>query len=402
MITKRIATGALLCSLALAPAQRAVADGGDFALGVAAGVIGSAVVRDMKKKNQAKAQQQAAPVASSSGSSSATRSANREVQTALNYFGFPVGTPDGVLGRNSRAGIADFQTYMGYPVTGQLTAYQQDFLVSSYSRALAGGASTDQAIAANPQGAKGLLSQWSTVAVAPAATTAGQVPSFLAQSGGATSLSAYCAQVEAATSGVVSASADPNAILSSDFCNARATAISDSTALMAQVQGYSPAQIDIQCDGFGPVLRDYVTALGQDPEAQVLERVSGWTRSSGLDPDVLAGTAQVCLGSGYARDNLDVAIGSALVLTALGQGGYAELPGHHLSQGFGVPRRPDLALDWYEAALAAPVAVFAPGDVARMDALRRAAYSVAGRADTGAVPTFATGGALTTKAVASP
>ncbi len=99
---------------------------------------------------------------------------------------------------------------------------------------------------------------------------------------------------------------------------------------------------------------------------------------------MLAGTAQVCLGSGYARDNLDVAIGSALVLTALGQGGYAELPGHHLSQGFGVPRRPDLALDWYDAALAAPVAVFAPGDVARMDTLRRAAYSVAGQADTGA------------------
>jgi hypothetical protein len=285
-----------------------------------------------------------------------------------------------------------------------LTPYQQDFLISSYSRALAGGASTDQAIAANPQGAKGLLSQWSTVAAAPAAggTTAAQVPSFLAQSGGALPLSAYCAQVEAETSGVVSASADANAVLSFDFCNARSVAISDSSALMAQVQGYTPAQIDVQCDGFGPVLKDYVTALGQAPEAEVLERVSGWTRSSGLDPDVLAGTAQVCLGSGYARDNLDVAIGSALVLTALGQGGYAELPGHHLSQGFGVPRRPDLALDWYDAALAAPVAVFAPGDAARMEALRRAAYSVAGRADTGAVPTFATGGSLTTKAAASP
>ncbi len=147
---------------------------------------------------------------STSGTSSATRAANREVQTALNYFGFPVGTPDGVLGRNSRAGIADFQTYMGYPVTGQLTAYQQDFLVGSYSRALAGGASTDQAIAANPQGAKGLLSQWSTVAVAPAASAddrrAGAV---LRGAVGRRSmpLSGYCAPGRGGDAGVVAASA---------------------------------------------------------------------------------------------------------------------------------------------------------------------------------------------------
>ena len=43
---------------------------------------------------------------------------NRQVQSALNYFGFPVGTPDGVLGSRSREAIAGYQAYLMYPATG--------------------------------------------------------------------------------------------------------------------------------------------------------------------------------------------------------------------------------------------------------------------------------------------
>ncbi len=204
-MTQRIATGAVMLALAMAPAQRVMADGGDFALGVAAGVIGSAVVRDMKKKNQAKAQTTYSQPAttSTSGSkaasaNSAQREQNRQVQTALNYFAFPVGTPDGVLGRKSQAGIAEFQNYMGYPVTGQLTLAQQDFLLTSFNRAQAGGAATNEAIASNAQGVRGLLTDYAgqlapVTAGAAAVTTQGKIPSFMAAGTGGGSLSAFCA-----------------------------------------------------------------------------------------------------------------------------------------------------------------------------------------------------------------
>ncbi|MDH3263876.1 MAG: peptidoglycan-binding protein, partial [Paracoccaceae bacterium] len=86
-------------------------------------------------------------------------------------------------------------------------------------------------------------------------------------------------------------------------------------------------------------------------------------------------------------DNMDVAIASALLLTALGEPSYAELIGHHLTQGFGTTSRPDLALDWFdmsfEAAEAGARSVVAPGQPERIELVRQAAYSVGGRAATG-------------------
>jgi len=106
--------------------------------------------------------------------------------------------------------------------------------------------------------------------------------------------------------------------------------------------------------------------------------------SSGMAPAQLAGTAKICLGVGYTTDAMDVAIGSALLLTALGEKGYGELLGHHLSQGFGAAVRPDLALGWYEMGLAATQAgasIFAPGLPDRTDLIRKAAYTINGRSD---------------------
>lgn len=48
---------------------------------------------------------------------------------------------------------------MGYPVTGQLTAYEQDLLISSYHRAQAGGYSVTQA-AVYPEGSRSLLKHY--------------------------------------------------------------------------------------------------------------------------------------------------------------------------------------------------------------------------------------------------
>jgi hypothetical protein len=415
IMTKRIATGAVLFALAFAPAQRAAADGKDFALGIVTGVVGSAVVRDIRKRNQA----QQTPVYSNpqysttsqyrttstrSSIPSAQREENRQVQTALNYFAFPAGSPDGVLGRRSRGAISEYQGYLGYPVTGQLAEDQRAFLVNSYYRAQSGGAATDQAIASKPDGVRGLLTEWrsasagnATNSAAPAAAT-GAVPSFLAGSTAGMPLSSYCDKVGKRTTlngGVTPAAGvtDANFALSEQFCLARGAAIAESNDLMAGVAGYTPKQIAEQCGGFGPLLKPYVALLGTTPETQVLNEVSAWAQDTGQRPEELAGTARVCLGTGYASDDMDLAIGSALILTALGDTGYAELAGHHLSQGFGAEKRPELARDWYDLALTAPERVFTVGGADRDAVIRKAAAVVSGRAEAteaGTLPTFST------------
>ena len=131
------------------------------------------------------------------------------------------------------------------------------------------------------------------------------------------------------------------------------------------------------------MLKDQVAALSLQPRDQVLQGVQAFVLKSGMSPAQLSGTAKVCLGVGYTTDNMDVAIGSALLLTALGEGAYGELLGHHLSQGYGANVRPDLALDWYDtglAAMGAGAAVFAPGITDRPDVIRKAAFTIGGRA----------------------
>jgi len=90
------------------------------------------------------------------------------------------------------------------------------------------------------------------------------------------------------------------------------------------------------------------------------------------------------------------------VLVAVGERAYGELLGHHLSQGVGVTRRPDLAQDWYADSLSAidagMPAVFAPGQPERQGLLRKASMSLNGAvfpepapvvpASTSALPSF--------------
>ncbi|NND20144.1 MAG: peptidoglycan-binding protein, partial [Silicimonas sp.] len=121
-----------------------MADAGDALVGgIIGGVIGGAIVNERNKKRVVTRKVYRQPVYS------AQREENRQVQTSLNYFGFPAGSPDGVLGRNSRSAISQYQAHLGYPVTGYLTDYEKSFLLSSHNRAVAGGPVTHQQIAQN-------------------------------------------------------------------------------------------------------------------------------------------------------------------------------------------------------------------------------------------------------------
>lgn len=429
----RIATSIIALSLAVVPAGRAAADNAVVG-GIVGGIIGGIIVNEASKNRanqRATTQRQATK--STSGQTAAVREANREVQTALNYFGFPVGAPDGAMGPKSRAAVADYQAFMGYPPTGNLNTFERDHLVSSYYRAQSGGALTAQQVAGNPMGVRGLLHIYRDerigvpgagtfaggamagagagmalgggmpfagapmVPVAPAApalpsfaapgaSAAPAMPSFLA--GGAVSLSSHCAKVAVVTSsngGYMTQlnMTDPGLALAEQFCLARTYGIAQGEDLTAKVQGFTPQQVAQQCAGFGPVLKDQVAAVSVRPMPEVMQAVQSFVLTSGMAPAQLGGTARICLGAGYVADDMDVAMGSALILAALGERAYGELVAHHLVSGIGAARRPDLALPWFDSALGAPGAEvpspFAPGMADRAGLVRMAAYAAAGQ-----------------------
>lgn len=420
MISKSLTAAIAMAALTAVPIERAQADtlGGFVAGAVIGGVVGHQIGKNQKQQRQRVV---------TSGTSSAVRAERREIQTSLNYFGFPAGTPDGVLGKRSRAAISNYQAHMGYPATGQLTAFEQDFLLTSYRRAIAGGATTNQQIAANPQGPKGLLWTYrdqaagvgtsttlaatnpnapavTTVVVTQPTTATGTtqqpietatalqpLPNFLGNSAAPQlSLASHCNQVNLVTTsngGFTNADnlTDASFAMNEQFCLARTYAISESEELVAKVNGFTPDQIEQQCKGFGPALEGYVASLSAKASAEVMGDVATFAGSSGMSAEQLSGTAKICLGVGYRIDDMQVAVGSGLLLASLGQPVYGELMGHHLLGGFGTAENATLAQEWYklgfDALAAGATPVFAPGQTERPALLQKAALSLSGTAN---------------------
>ena len=422
---KALASAGIAASLIVGPVGQAQADAGDAIAGaLIGGIIGHAIAKDQQKRKSSTARK-SSKSSSKSSVSSAQREQNREVQTALNFFGFPVGTPDGSIGPKSRSAISSYQATLGYPATGQLTEYERTILVTAYHRGVAGGPLVAQTVAGHPMGIKGLLLgqrdemagvdtaamavgtqpvpqpalPGTVMAMAPelpslmpepeaAAPAAPALPGFMGSGVAQVSLASQCNKISLLTNsngGYVTAATMTDAAfaLGEQFCLARTYAMATGEELAAKVAGFTPQQIAQQCAGFGPILSEHVAALSLRSRDEVLQGVQQFILGSGMSPAQLAGTAKVCLGVGYTTDAMDVAVGSALLLTALGERAYAELPGHHLSQGFGASVRPDLALDWYQMGLDAMGqggSVFAPGLTERPALIRKAAFTMAGRA----------------------
>ena len=376
--------------------------------------------------------------------SSEQRAANIEVQNALNHFGWTVGGADGSLGPKSRSAITEYQACMGYPATGELADHQRSVLVTALHRSEAGGSAIAEIVSGSVHGMRGVLiaqeaemtagtsmaagaitpdalPQPGSVAAAaaaaipvllpqpeaaPAAVIAPTpvievaveatpepaaepgLPSFMGANGAKGSLIQECNAVAmmTATNGgytTIDTLKDAGFALSEQFCLVRGDAVAQGQALAAKIAGFTSEQISAQCAALALALAEHVAALSLKPQDQVLAGVESFVLTSGMSPAQLSGTAKVCLGVGYAEDQMDVAIGSALLLTALGEKGYAELLGHHLSQGFGATQRPDLAEAWYEtgaSAMGAGGAVFIKGLQGRDTLILKAAYALNGRA----------------------
>jgi peptidoglycan hydrolase-like protein with peptidoglycan-binding domain len=381
---------------ALTPADRAAADGAEaFVGGLLGSAVGTAIVNHQQRQRVIVERRY---VPKRPGVSSYQREENRQVQTALNYFGFPAGVADGVLGANSRAAIGQYQAFLGYPPTGALTEYEKVFLTSSYQRAIVGGPQTAQTIAAGGQGSRGLLLAYRQeqmgVPAAPAApapatpapvieaaappaeaptveqpeTVAAEaetgLPSFM-PGDAAASVASYCNRVSLATGvngGFVTAAAmtDPMQALGEQFCLARTYAIERGESLAGTVQGFTMAEMETQCDAFAPSMSGYQARLASQDPAEVRAALQDFVASTGVAPAQMSGSARICLGLGYQGDDAEVALASALVLVGLGEEAYGELLGHHLVNGFATPKRPDRGVEWLDAAASALAAGATP------------------------------------------
>ncbi|WP_171133695.1 MULTISPECIES: peptidoglycan-binding domain-containing protein [unclassified Ruegeria] len=409
MLVRLITTLGVALSLAVTAPQIARADAGEILGGaVVGGVIGYAIGKDQQRKKQAQTTR-----TYRSGIPSTTQGA--QTQTALNYFGYNAGRVDGQIGRGTRAAIERYQASMGYPINGyDFPPYQYDLLQQAYYWATSGGQAATQltgqpllleyrrqvqaatALAAAPVAPAPVAPAPVTPVVttpqpeaAPATesteTASSTLPSLFSGGTARPSLANSCSAVMLQTSSnggytTLANMSDPDFALSEQFCLARSYAMAGGEDLIQDIQGLTPDQISAQCAAFGESLAPQVAALSLSSKADAEAQMRQFALDSGLSPDNLAATSKVCLAMGYRQDNMDAAVGSALMLAAIGEPAYGELVGHHLREGFGVQERRDLAVQWYDASLAAldtgSQAVFLPSQSDRPQLLRAAVTQI--------------------------
>ena len=355
---KHLTSSAMILALTAAgatlPMNRAAANGhaGAAILGA---IIGGALVagaNNNRRNNN-----------THSTASSAQRTENRAVQTALNYFDFPAGTPDGVFGRRTRTAVSSYQAFMNFPVTGELTQYQKDFLLNSHQRAELGGAETSRIILTDPNGSRALLISFmeqqggGNTGLGQGNTLQANNPANDFGSGGSTAqtspagLPVFVTSQEASMNELCISGIQPNSV-EAQFCNLRAYAIDEGDRLAASVQGTTRADIQAQCEAFAPTLDPYVSTVSLADAGAAKSELQSWVSGSGSSVASLEGIAKVCLGVGYTTDNSAVALASIMTLVGTGQAGYEELLAYHLALGFGFEGKEniDRGAQWLENA----------------------------------------------------
>lgn len=378
LIGKKAVSAALACMLAATPVPGAANDlGKALAIGAVGVMAGCALTGKCQKKSPSR----------SSGVSSAQRAQNKSVQSALNAFGFPVGTPDGALGPKSRAGISNYQSYMGYNPTGYLNDYERSILLESHQRMNAGGGQAYPQVVAQ-EGPKGLLKAFNDPNYPPRATSvpipqppvvaaapvAPQLPAAtlpqvtqatpalptLAPLPGlqkaSTSMSERCEVVDLMTRTnqgpmQVANLTDADQALSEQFCAARSFAILDGQST-AESYNLSAEQVDQACglvkDAMAAPMSKLSTA---DPASIVVEAKAAGASLSGGDATRAGVYGRVCTGVGYRSNDAEIALGGLLMMVGSGAAPYGEMLGHHVREGFGATSNDGTAAAWYTDAM---------------------------------------------------
>lgn len=394
MLKSKLLSTLTMAALIAVPVERAQASDAGAAIGGM--ILGGIIVNEMNKNKQRQR-----TVYRTAPAYSVTREENRQIQTALNYFGYNAGTADGVMGSRSRSAVSQYQAQMGFTPDGQIDPYERDFLLGSYQRALSSShvAPYNQIMAT--QGPSGLLRTYrneqlgiATTAAqptpapapipapapmpapvataapapapvpapapAPAPVTARQdnaaLPSFTF---GQTdrSVNEHCNQINvltAANGGITAPGRvqDAEFALNEQFCLARTHAMAESTSITATIPNMTDAQIAQQCEGLAQVIAPQLGSLAASRPDQVIADTSAVLQQSGQPIDQLAAGGKVCLGVGYRTDNAQMALASAVLLAASGQLGYGEVISHHMREGFGTAKAdPARANAWMQMAL---------------------------------------------------
>ncbi|MBY4895283.1 peptidoglycan-binding protein [Rhodobacteraceae bacterium N5(2021)] len=433
MFAKYLMTSSLVAAIALTPMASAPAQAqdardviGGLLLGGAIGVAIGAASQQPRTRVIVPQQPQTQPARPSQPRvvrpAIPATEAGRQVQTALNYFGFDAGFVDGQVGPATRSAVERYQAFQGYPVNGRsfpepqalhlIQAYQWannggaaqtglrgQPLLNAYAQHLAGTLAPATPLPATTVVPAGATAATTTVIVNPATTTVvpapgtngpvqvvaatsgGAIPNLFAGASTAPSLSSRCDAVALqgqANGGMMTLGtlSNPGFALSEQFCVARAGAVSQGQDLTQAIPNLTLADITVQCEGFSDAIAAQTAVLDTMTPQQALGSAQGFAYSTGIPQAELAGTARVCLGVGYDADDMEMALGSALILVSTGEPAYGELLGHHLREGFGIAANGDAARAWYDISLTAVEAgapsVFNPADAGRLPLIRQA------------------------------
>ncbi|WP_373456017.1 peptidoglycan-binding protein [Tropicibacter sp. Alg240-R139] len=351
--------------------------------------------------------------------SAAQREQNRNVQSALNYFGYNVGTVDGSIGRKTRAGISNYQSDMGYSIDGRLDDAERSFLLNSHHRAQASAhvAPYNQILAS--QGQQGLLRTYRdeqlgiptpqvqqpqvqqatapapTQNTVPARANTGALPDFTF--GEQTrSANEHCNEINvltAANGGLTAGGnvADAEFALNEQFCLARTQAMAESSRIEATIPNLSAPQIEAQCQGLTQAMAPQMVGIDSKSPSEVIADGSSFLRNSGKPMDQLVSGGKVCLGVGYRTDDAEMAMASGVLLASAGQLGYGEIVSHHLREGFGAAKGPaNVASEWMRMAInAAQSGATVLGQTPdRIAVLSAAMTGVPAQTGTAALPAF--------------
>ena len=378
MFNKRVCASILAASIAIVPIQRAQADEAGALLGglIVGGIIGNELQKNKQRQRTHTVRRSNTVVYS------AQREQNRQVQTALNYFGYHVGGADGVMGRRSRAGVSQFQAQMGFSPDGYLDDFERNFLLGSHQRALATSHTAPYNQIMATQGPSGLLRTYrneqlgiATAAPAPAPVPApvpapqpvtapapqpapapapqaaqpaaapaanAALPSFtFGQSN--KSVNEHCNEINvltAANGGITAPGqvSDAEFALNEQFCLARTHAMAESSTITATIPNLTDAQIEQQCNGLAQVIAPQLEKLPTSRPDMVISEASAVLQESGQPMAQLVSGGKVCLGVGYRIDDPQIALASAVLLAGAGQLGYGEAVSHHMREGFGTTK----------------------------------------------------------------
>lgn len=249
------------------------------------------------------------------------REQSKTVQTALNYFGFDAGRPDGAIGPRTRAAISEYQEFTGTPVTGVLAPEERGALLAAYAQAQRGGAE-DMQLADRRTGLQRTVAEWSsdttrttTAAVAaPGPQPLPRLTSVFGDALGGKSLVSMCNELVLNADTVSDDREGPDAarLVVRRLCDLRKSAMEEGVQLTRSIAGLSDARIAEQC---ASLASNIASRLPPDWSSAAPETTLGIMkqRLAIEKPEDYESTAAVCAFVGFRRDDPEMVMASALL-----------------------------------------------------------------------------------------